>query len=65
VRDSKNTEFVVWANAQEDNGPLYFAKESASATTYPDILKLFILPQVVELHYQSSSSRMILYVNNL
>jgi hypothetical protein len=56
----KNTEFVVWANAQEGSGPLFFAKEPASATTYLDILKLFILPQVVELHQQSSSSRMIL-----
>jgi len=42
VRDSKNTEFVVWANAQEGNGPLFFAKEPASATTYPDILKLLL-----------------------
>jgi len=58
VRDSQNTEFVMWANAQEGIGPLFFAKEPASATTYPDILKLFIPPQVVELHQQSTSSRM-------
>jgi hypothetical protein len=50
VRDSKNIEFVVWANAQEGNDPLFFAKVSASGTKYPDILKLFIPPQVVELH---------------